>query len=121
MKPFTLFVFTVALLFAFSCNRADSNSNEKIERVSMTHSEVFEYKTGISGDEESAAITLQPRHSEISEMVRDSTTNWESVYRYQPEEGFEGTDQAEIKLGTGSDGAGPNTHFEVIRFEFTVN
>ena len=122
MKSFTLTFVTALLFFTFSCkNTTDSNTIEKVETVSINNSEIFEYKTGISGDEELAKITMQPNHYEISTIVRDSTTNWEAVYRYKSESGFEGTDQAEIKLGTGSDGASPNTNFELIRFEFTVN
>ena len=122
MKSITLSFVAVLLLFTFSCkSTTDSNINEKIERVSLNSSEVFEYQTGISGDEELATITRQPDHYEISEIVRDSTTEWEAVYRYKPESGFQGTDQAEIKLGTGSDGASANTNFELVRIEFTVD
>ena len=121
MKPLNLCCITATLLFAFSCeSTTNATINTKVEKVSINSSEVFEYQTGISGDEELATITLQSDHHAISKIVRDSTTNWQAVYRYKPGSGFEGKDQTQIKLGTGSDGASPNTTFEVITFEFTV-
>lgn len=122
MKPFILFSVTMTLPFLFGCkSTTDSNVHEKTEHISIKSSEIFEYRTGIGGDEELAAITVDPDHYEISTIVRDSTTNWEAIYRYKPESEFSGIDQAEITLGTGWDGTGSNTNYEVIRFEFTVH
>lgn len=119
MKLLKLSFVQLFLLFVFSCQSAtDSNINK---RVTLNESEVFEYQTAISGDEELAIITQQSNHYKISEIVRDSTTEWEAIYRYKPESGFQGTDQATIKLGTRSDGSSSNTNFELIEIEFTVN
>jgi hypothetical protein len=122
MKLLKLSFVQLFLLFVFSCQSAtDSNINKRVKRVTLNESEVFEYQTAISGDEELAIITQQPNHYEISEIVRDSTTEWEAIYRYKPESGFQGTDQATIKLGTRSDGSSSNTNFELIEIEFTVD
>lgn len=112
----------VLLLLLISCrNSTAPNVTEEIKKVSISSSEFFEYQTGVSGDEELASIVQQPDHYEISTMVRDSTTDWEAVYRYKPESGFKGTDYVEIKLATGSDGASPNTNINLIKIEITVN
>jgi len=122
MKLFRPAFIQLFLLFVFGCqNATDSNINKRIESVTLDESEVFEYKTAISGDEELAIITQQPHHYEISKIVRDSTTEWEAIYRYKPERRFQGTDQVTIKLGTGSDGSGSNTNFKLLIIEFTVN
>lgn len=122
MKPFILFSITMTLLFLFGCkSTTDSNIHKKTEHISIMSSEIFEYRTGIGGDEELAAVTMHPDYYEISTIVRDSTTNFEAVYRYKPEHGFAGTDWAEVKLGTGWDGVGSDMNYEVIRFEFTVD
>lgn len=121
MKFKIVLLFTV-LFLTFSCTSSiDGNIDLKTEKVTISSSEVFEYRTGLSGDEEEATITQQPDHYEISKVIRDSTTNWESVYRYKPESGFEGTDQVKIKLEAGSDGASPNTDITLITIEITVN
>lgn len=117
-----IFIVIVFLLFSFGCqNTTDPNIKEEIENVSVSSSEVFEYKTGISGDEEIATIEEQPKNYEVSTIVRDSTTNWEAVYQYKPESGFQGTDYVELKLGTGSDGASSNNNIKLIKLNITVN
>ncbi|SMO82272.1 hypothetical protein [Gracilimonas mengyeensis] len=123
MKTLNIICSTVVLLLLLvGCqNATDSNVNEETIRVSINPSEVFEYQTGISGDEEGATIVQQPEHYEISTMLRDSSTDWEAVYRYKPESGFKGTDEVELKLATGSDGESPNTNIKHINIEITVN
>jgi len=119
-----VFIAIALLLFSFSCRTTtDPNIEEEIKNFSISSSEVFEYQTGISGDEESAAIVKQPKNYKISTIVRDSTTNWEAVYHYKPEHEFQGTDYVELKLGTGYDGASPNTNIniKVIKLNITVN
>lgn len=122
MKNFNVLFIVGILLFTAGCRDiTGSTINKVIEKVSISSSAVFKYQTGISGDEEMAAIIQQPEHYEISTIVRDSTTNWKAVYKYKPESGFKGTDYVQIKLGTGLDGASPNTNFEIIKIEITVN
>lgn len=122
MKYFKISFIWALLLFTFSCqSTTDPHAEEEIEKGSINNSELFAYQTGISGDEELATITKQPEHSETSKIVRDSTTNWEAVYKYKPKSGFQGTDHVELKLGTGSDGANQNTDIRFIKIEITVN
>lgn len=122
MKRLNLAFIPVLLFFTLSCESSTGPTvEEETEKVSINHSELFEYQTGISGDEELATITQQPDHHEISEIVRDSTTNWEAVYKYKPENEFQGTDHVILKLGTGSDGASQHTNIRFIKIEITVN
>lgn len=117
-----VFIALVPLLFSFGCqNIIDPNIEEEIKNVSISSSEVFEYQTGITGDEEVAIIAQQPKYYETSTIVRDSTTGWEAVYQYKAENGFQGTVYAELKLGTGSDGASPNKNITLIKLNITVN
>ncbi|WP_138429062.1 hypothetical protein [Fodinibius saliphilus] len=123
MKKVNFVLIAIFLLASsFGCqNSTDPNIEEEIKNVSVSSSEVFEFKTGVSGDEEVVTIEEQPKNYEVSTIVRDSTTNWEAVYQYQSESGFQGSDYAEIKIGTGSDGASPNENITLIKLNITVN
>ena len=48
--------------------------------MELKQSEAYEYKTGISGDEEGILIKKQAQYYQVSEIIRDSTTNWEAMY-----------------------------------------
>lgn len=111
----------IILLLVIGCQSTSDTGYSEVKKVTISNSEVFEYRTGISGDEEGASIAQQPEHSELSEIVRNSDTQWEAVYKYKANEGFEGIDQVELKLSSGSDGATPNTHVDLVKIEFTVN
>lgn len=80
----------------------------KIIRTLLTNSEEYEYRTGMGGDEQGARISRGPAHAVKSEIVRDLSTNFEPVYRYQPEPGYVGTDQVEITLVDIEIGSGPD-------------
>lgn len=110
------------LLVTVNCNRTTGpNPEEHTVRANISNTEVYVYETGISGDEETATITEQPDHYEISTINRDSKTNWEAVYRYKPESGFQGTDEVRIELKTGSSGANSNPEIQLVRIEITVD
>ena len=71
--------------------------NHAIE-VTLRNTGLYEYRTGMGGDEQGASISLTPKHAELNEMVRNLSTNFEPVYRYKPKKGFVGKDQVEITL-----------------------
>lgn len=123
MKYFSFVSITIVLLLILSgCqNSTDPNVKEETQNVSIKSGEVFNYQTGISGDEEIATIAQQPKNYEVSTIVRDSTTNWEAVYQYKPEDGFQGTNHVELKLGTTSDGSSPNKNITLVTLNITVN
>ena len=109
-------------LFSISCNNtADSNIEEGIQNVSINNTEIYAYRTGISGDEEGASIIIQARHFDISEIVRNAETKWEAIYKYKPTSGFSGTDYVELELSTGSDGASPPTNVDIVKIIIHVN
>lgn len=123
MKNYSVVAITIVLLVMLSgCQHTtDPNITEEIHNASISSGELWEYQTGISGDEEGATIVQQPQNYEISAIVRDSTTNWEAVYQYKPEPDFTGTDYVELKLSTGSDGASPNNSSTLVKLNITVN
>ncbi|MEL7834659.1 hypothetical protein [Fodinibius sp. Rm-B-1B1-1] len=123
MKNFRfLSIPVVLLLILTSCqNTTDPNVTEETYNISINSGEVFEYPTGISGEEEGATIVRQPDNYEVSTIVRDSTTNWEAVYQYQPKAGFQGTQSVELKLSMGSDGASPSSKVTVVKLNITVD
>ncbi|PAU95530.1 hypothetical protein CK503_00245 [Aliifodinibius salipaludis] len=119
MKIFNLLSIPIVLLFLFSCNNTtDPHISKEIKKVSIKSSEVFEYQTDISGDEELVTITKQPDHYKMSRIVRNSR---EAVYKYQSKNGFKGTAHIELKLETGANGADSNPNIELIKSEITVN
>ena len=77
-------------------------------QVTLKNSEEYEFSTGMGGDEQGARVSKGPAHAVKSEMVRDLSTNFEPVYRYQPEPGYIGTDQVEITLIDIEIGSGPD-------------
>jgi uncharacterized membrane protein len=121
MKNSQLIIFVCLIICFISCDMiANSDLDEKTIYVSIHNSEIYEYQTGIGGDEEEASIVIQAKHFEISDIIRNAETNWEAVYKYKPKSGYKGSDYMEIELGTGSDGAGPSTHFERIKIKILV-
>ena len=72
--------------------------------ITLRSGEMFTYDLNISGDEEGAVIKLQAKHFELSDLIRDSSTNWSVVYRYAPENGYTGKDYVEIETCTGGEG-----------------
>ena len=77
-------------------------------QVMLNNSDEYEFPTGMGGDEQGARVSKEPAHAAKSEMVRDLSTNFEPVYRYQPEPGYVGTDQVEITLVDIQIGGGPD-------------
>ena len=117
------FTFILCLLiFAICCNNTtDPTIEEGTQTISIKNSETYEYRTGISGDEEGASIILQAKNFVISDIVRNSETKWEAVYIYKSKPFFSGTEYVEIKLVTGSDGASPSTNVEIVKLRILVN
>ena len=110
------------LVLTVSCDSAtESSIEEGTITASIKNSETYEYRTGISGDEEGASIILQAENSAVSEIVRNAETEWEAVYIYRAKSFFSGTDYVEIELSTGSDGASPPTSSEIVRIRIHVD
>ena len=108
-------------LIGICCNNAtEANTGSEIISVFLKNNEVYQYKTGIGGDEEGASIIHQANHFEISDIVRNADSMWEAVYIYKPKSGFVGIDYVELKLSSGSDGASRPTDTVIIKIKFNV-
>ena len=88
--------------------------------VSLTNAQAYQYPT-VSGDEESARISIQPKHYIISEIRRNAETNYVATFVYQPTAGFVGSDYAELEIMTGSDGSSPPRNVKRVVFHFDVH
>ena len=121
MKKLLCILIYSFLILSISCdNTTDSNIEEFTKFVSIKDSETYEYRTGISGDEEGVSIKVQAKHYVISDVFRNAETNWEAVYVYKAKPFFNGSDYVELELSTGSDGASPSTKFEIIKIKIQV-
>jgi hypothetical protein len=74
-----------------------SQGTTKSIEVTIKNSETYLFDTKMGGDEQGAKINKQPSNFEISEIKRNKSTNWQSIYYYKPKANFIGTDYVEIK------------------------
>jgi hypothetical protein len=65
--------------------------------VTLKNTESYS-RTFVLGDEEGASIPTQAQHYEISELVRDESTNMNVEYRYKPTSGFVGKDYVILEI-----------------------
>ena len=116
----TLLYSTFTIITSTCKNSTEPKVGENDISVVIQNSDIYEYRTGIAGDEEGVIITKQSHYHEISEIIRGKETNFEAVYRYKPKHNFKGTDSVELEKQTGSDGSSPPTRFEKVRIFITV-
>jgi len=114
----TILLLSIALLF-LTCDKDDSTYLVNKIDVIIKNSEDYNYDLNISGDEEGAVIKVQAKHFQISELIRNSSTNWNVVYQYQPEANYVGADYIEIEACTGGQGVNC-TNTEIVRINFTI-
>ncbi len=107
-------------IFYLSCNSDNPVSSESSLEITLKNTEQYEYNTKIGGDEEGAKIITQANHYHRSEIVRDESTSWTAVYKYEPASGYTGRDYVELETQTGSDGASPPTETSLIKITFFV-
>lgn len=117
----TLIAFIVALLLGCTNESTMPPPQPKAEEIEVTinNTEVYELDLGVSGDEERASIISQASHFETSEIVRDSTTQWNAVYRYKAQSGYMGSDTVLIETCTGGTGVDCSDTL-LINVHFTV-
>lgn len=70
---------------------------DKVLSFTIKNSEVLEYDTQVGGDEQWAEIACQGSVYSVSELIRDSNTNWSTVYRYVPSPNSIGQFSVKIK------------------------
>jgi len=110
----------VLLPVVFTMQGCKDSASVETVKVSLTNSQTYQYPT-VGGDEAGARISVQPRHFGVSEIRRDAETNWVATFVYQPTAGFVGSDDAEIEIATGSDGASPPRNVRRVVFHFDIH
>jgi hypothetical protein len=118
VSKFSLLLIMVSLIW--SCSKDETASQpETLINVSIKNTEVYNHDFKISGDEEGATIKIQARNCKSSEIIRNSSTNWNVVYQYTPDRNFRGTDYVIIETCTGGGGCGCSK-IEMARINFTI-
>ena len=117
-RKLAVFPFLLAIVVHLQGCRG-SNPVETIN-VSLKNTEVFQYPT-VEGDEDGARISIQAKHYRTSEIRRNAETNWVGVYVYQPAVGFVGSDDVDIEVLAGSDGASLPSNAKKVVFHFDIH
>ncbi len=107
------------LFFLLNCTKEEINT----DFIQINNSEEYTYDLKISGDEEGASILTQALHFEKSELIRNSSTNFNIVYKYKANSNYVGTDFVEIvtcTLGPGNNGIACNKR-DTIRIDFNIS
>lgn len=114
------FVFLASLSLLMSATACTEKVAVESLSVSIRSTDLYQHPT-VGGDEEGARISTQARHYSVSEMRRDSETNWVATYVYQPTPGFTGTDDVELEVLTGSDRATEPQITKKVRIHFLIH
>lgn len=116
-RTFLFLAFLSLLMSATACK--EKVAVESLS-VSILNTDRYRHPT-VGGDEEGARISMQARHYSVSEIRRDSETNWIATYVYQPTAGYTGTDNVELEILGGSDGATAPRIVKKVRLHFLVH
>lgn len=108
----------LVLIFNLGCEESESGM-DKHKEFTIKNDTTFLYDLEISGDEEGATIKKQALHYEISELYRDSSTDWSIVYKYVPESDYVGSDYVEIETCTGGTGVS-YSNIGLIKISFDI-
>lgn len=114
-----LTLLTIFIITLSNCNKEENEYIANEVNVTIDNSDDYELDLMISGDEESATIQTQAKHFQKSELIRDSSTNWSVVYKYEPQTNYTGTDFVEIETCTGDESTGCS-NFETLRINFII-
>ena len=110
----------ICSLLLTNCSKNDEPENFDSElNITISNSDNYELDLMISGDEEGATIKTQAQHFQKSELIRDSSTNWSTVYRYTPLSNYTGIDFVEIETCTGGESTGCS-NVDIVRINFTI-
>lgn len=115
-------ILSAAVIIIFSACEEDSPKVENYTlEVELPVNGNYSYHTNISGDEEGALIYRQAKKFKTSEILRDSSTNFEAIYRYEPATNFAGFDTVQLQLLRGSDGASSSNDMEFVNIAFHIS
>lgn len=81
--------------------------------------DAYQYDLGLFGDEEGATISRQAKHFSSSLVERDISKT-KVIYKYQPTQGFIGSDEVELQSQRGSDGSSHNKDKLITTIKFTI-
>jgi hypothetical protein len=115
--PLLTYLLLTLLISALGCGK--SYTTETVN-VTLKNTETYEYPT-VGGEEEGARVSAQASHFSVSEIRRDSATNWVAVYVYRPATGFVGSDRSEVEILTGSDGGSAPSNVKKVVFHFAIH
>lgn len=107
------------LLVAITSSSCGNSKNAETVTVTLNENEPYQYAMA-TGDEDGARILAQAEHFAVSEIRRDSSTNWSAVYMYVPATDFTGADDVQLEHTTGSDGASAPTRRRLVTIRFVV-
>ena len=114
-KILKLLFLAICILLLTNCNKEEMENVD----VAINNSDDYEIDLMISGDEEGATIQTQAQHFQKSELIRDASTNWSVVYKYEPLPNYTGTDFVEIETCSGGESTGCS-NVETVRINFTI-
>lgn len=122
MKHFNIFVsaiFCVSIL-TLSCDKEFCSKDKKqTVNVNLKTNDAYQYELGLFGDEEGATISRQASHF-FSSLVERDISKSKITYKYQPAQGFVGSDEVELVSQRGSDGASHNKDKLITTIRFTI-
>lgn len=98
-KILAILLLLIYILLNVACEEEPSYNEINVE---ISNSELYQHPT-VGGDEEGARIKTQAKHFEISEIIRNSETNYVATYTYKSKSDFIGIDFVEIEILTGSE------------------
>ena len=120
MKKILKFSFlAICILSLTNCNKEEMENIDREVDVTINNSDDYEIDLMISGDEEGATIQTPAQHFQKSELIRDASTNWSVVYKYEPLPNYTGTDFVEIETCSGGESTGCSS-VETVRINFTI-
>jgi hypothetical protein len=118
-KILKLSFIAICILSLTNCNKEEIENAVNEIYVNINNSDDYERDLVISGDEEGATIKTQAQYFQNSELIRDSSTNWSVVYKYEPLPNYTGMDFVEIETCTGGESNGCS-NVEIVRIHFTI-
>mgnify|MGYP003981275353 FL=1 len=118
-KIMQLSFLAICILSLTSCNKEEMENIDREVDVTINNSDDYEIDLMITGDEEGATIQTQAQYFQKSELIRDASTNWSVVYKYEPLPNYTGTDVVEIETCTGGESTGCSS-VETVRINFTI-
>ncbi len=95
--------------------------NLPVVEVTIKQHTWFDYKTGMSGDEQGVKFLLYAKHQQNCSILRDKTTGYEAVFRYRSKAGYVGKDSVELEYSDHQPGSGPDDSGTTTKTRQVIN